>query len=66
MNRSSYTNEDLYGERSWTYLEVLFKPLFPLTELFIMAIVGNFEVILRQTLNHNVYNSVILRSAIPL
>jgi hypothetical protein len=45
---------------------VSFESLFSLTKLLNMAMVQNFEVMLGQTLNHSVYNSVISCSAMPL
>jgi hypothetical protein len=39
-------------EKSWMYQQVLFELLFCLTTLLSMAMVKNFEVVLRQMLNH--------------
>jgi hypothetical protein len=43
-----------YRKRSWTYLQVLFEPLFCFTELLHMATVQNFEVMLDTVLNQSV------------
>jgi intracellular septation protein A len=47
-------SEVLCSDKSWTYLQVLFEQLFYFTELLNMAVVRNFKVMLRQTLNHSV------------
>jgi hypothetical protein len=47
-------------------LRVLFESLFSLTKFLNVAMVPNVEVMLGQTLNHSVRNSVILCSAMPL
>jgi hypothetical protein len=49
MNRytNGKTNNVLYSERSW-----IFGPLFSYPALLNIAAVRNFEVMLRQTLNH--------------
>jgi hypothetical protein len=39
MTRNTQTNEDLYSERAWTYLQLLFEPLFSLMEVLNMAAV---------------------------
>jgi hypothetical protein len=65
MNRCTWSNEVLCVERSWTYLQVLFE-VFSLTELLNVAVFRNYEVMLGQTLNYFVYNSVILCSVIYL
>jgi hypothetical protein len=49
-----------------TYLQVLFDLLFSLAELLNMAVFRNYEVVLGQTLNFFVYNSVILCGVIYL
>jgi hypothetical protein len=62
------TNELLYVDTlkdRGHNLQVLFESLFSLTEILNMAVVWNFEVML-DTLNHFVYNSVIVCSFILL
>jgi hypothetical protein len=56
MNRCTYcqTNEVLCCEKSWTYPQVLFEPLFYLVKNLNMVMVRNFEVILGQRFNHSV------------
>jgi hypothetical protein len=47
MNRCAYTNEVLYSERSWSYIQVSFESLFSLMELLNMQW-PEFEVMLGQ------------------
>jgi hypothetical protein len=48
MNHCTWSNEVLYIERSWTYLQDLFESLFSLTELLDLAVFRNYEVVLGQ------------------
>jgi hypothetical protein len=43
-----------YSKTSCTYLQLIFESLCYLTKLLNMAMVWNFELMLRQTLNHSV------------
>jgi hypothetical protein len=64
MNHCTYTNKDLYSEKSCIYLQILFQPLLSLVELYNTVVVQNSEV--KQMLNQFVKNSVILCNIIPL
>jgi hypothetical protein len=52
MSRCSLTNEVWNSKKSWTYIQVLYGSLLCLTKLLNLAMVRNFQVMLRQTLNH--------------
>jgi hypothetical protein len=60
MKRYTWANDVLRSEISCIYLQGLFETFFSLKELLNMAAFRNFEVMLGQTLNYFVWNSVIL------
>jgi hypothetical protein len=53
-----------FGTVSITYLQLLFELLFCFSKFLNVAMMRNFEVMLGQTLNHRVQNSVILRNVV--
>jgi hypothetical protein len=60
MNFCTLINAVWYSRSLWTYIQVLFESLFCFIKLLHIVMVQNFEVMLGQTLNHSVLNSVVL------
>jgi hypothetical protein len=60
MNCCTEANEAWYSQRSQTCLQVLCQSVFCFMELLSMAMMRNFKVMLGQTRNRSVRNSVLL------